>query len=71
MDLRERLGLAPEQTLAIGDGADDIAMIRSAGLGVAYHAKPIAATAAAATIDHGELTAPLYAQGYRPDEFAG
>ncbi|WP_353204423.1 phosphoserine phosphatase SerB [Sphingomonas sp.] len=57
------LGLLPEETLAVGDGANDLAMIKAAGLGVAYHAKPIVAAAAAARIDHGDLTALLYAQG--------
>ncbi|WP_404369816.1 phosphoserine phosphatase SerB [Sphingomonas sp. MMS24-J45] len=57
------LGLLPEQTLAVGDGANDLAMIKAAGLGVAYHAKPIVAAAAAARIDHGDLSALLYAQG--------
>jgi len=57
------LGLDPEQTMAVGDGANDLAMIRKAGLGVAYHAKPIVAAAAGARIDHGDLTALLYAQG--------
>ena len=57
------LGLLPEETLAVGDGANDLAMIKAAGLGVAYHAKPIVAAAAAARIDHGDLSALLYAQG--------
>ncbi|WEK01675.1 MAG: phosphoserine phosphatase SerB [Candidatus Sphingomonas phytovorans] len=57
------LGLPPEATLAVGDGANDLAMIRRAGLGVAYHAKPIVAAVAAARIDHNDLTALLYAQG--------
>jgi phosphoserine phosphatase len=57
------LGLSPEATLAVGDGANDLAMIKRAGLGVAYHAKPIVAAAAAARIDHNDLTALLYAQG--------
>jgi phosphoserine phosphatase len=56
-------GLAASETLAVGDGANDLAMIRQAGLGVAYHAKPIVAAAAGARIDHGDLTALLYAQG--------
>ena len=56
-------GLAREMTLAVGDGANDLAMIRAAGLGVAYHAKPIVAAAAGARIDHGDLTALLWAQG--------
>ena len=63
-ELQMRLGLAPEETMAIGDGANDIPMIEAAGLGVAYHGKPAVAEAAAARIDHGDLTALLYAQGY-------
>ncbi|WP_340315563.1 phosphoserine phosphatase SerB [Rhizorhabdus argentea] len=60
----EAHGIAPEQCLAVGDGANDIPMIEAAGLGVAYHAKPKTAAAAAARIDHCDLTALLYAQGY-------
>ena len=63
IEARDRLGLAPHETLAVGDGANDLAMIRLAGLGVAYHAKPVVAAAAAARIDHNDLTALLYAQG--------
>ncbi len=59
-----RLGLAAEETLAVGDGANDIPMIEAAGLGVAYHAKPAAAAAADARIEANDLTALLYAQGY-------
>jgi phosphoserine phosphatase len=70
-ELRLRLGLKPEETLVAGDGANDLAMISEAGLGVAYHAKPKVAAAAAARVDHGDLTALLYAQGYHRDEFAG
>ena len=62
---RDASDLAPEQTLAVGDGANDIPMIEEAGLGVAYHAKPKTAAAADARIEHGDLTALLYAQGYR------
>ena len=58
-------GIDPALSLAVGDGANDLAMIRCAGLGVAYHAKPIVAAAAGARIDHGDLSALLYAQGYR------
>lgn len=61
---RRARGLAPQETLAVGDGANDIPMIREAGLGVAYRAKPAAAAAAGARIEHGDLTALLYAQGY-------
>jgi phosphoserine phosphatase len=67
--LRARLGLAREESLVAGDGANDLDMILDAGLGVAYHAKPKVAEAAAARIDHADLTALLYAQGYRREEF--
>jgi phosphoserine phosphatase len=68
--LRQRLHLQPAETLAVGDGANDIPMIEAAGLGVAFHGKPaIRAIAPAACIDHGDLTALLYAQGYRREEF--
>ena len=69
IELTRRLGIAAHDALVAGDGANDIAMIQAAGLGVAYHAKPKVAAAAAARIDHGDLTALLYAQGYRRDEF--
>jgi phosphoserine phosphatase len=69
IELRESFDLDDIDTLAVGDGANDLDMIRAAGLGVAYHAKPAVAAAAAARIDHGDLTALLYAQGYRRDEF--
>jgi phosphoserine phosphatase len=70
IELRDRLGLAAQETLAAGDGANDLAMIEAAGLGVAYHAKPKVAAAAHARIDHGDLTALLYLQGYVRAEFA-
>jgi phosphoserine phosphatase len=70
IELRERLKLAPSETLAAGDGANDLAMIEAAGLGVAYHAKPKVAEAAHARIDHGDLTALLYLQGYARADFA-
>ena len=57
-------GLTASQCLAVGDGANDIPMIEAAGLGVAYHAKPKTAAAAGARIDHCDLGALLYAQGY-------
>ena len=69
--LRARFGLARDATLAAGDGANDIPMLAAAGLGVAFHAKPAVKEAAAARIDHGDLTALLYAQGYRREEFVG
>ena len=55
--------------MATGDGANDLDMIAEAGLGVAFHAKPTLAEAAAARIDHNDLTALLYVQGYKRDEF--
>jgi phosphoserine phosphatase len=67
--LRERFGLGKDDTLAVGDGANDIPMVEAAGLGVAYHGKPAIKQVAAARIDHGDLTALLYAQGYRREEF--
>jgi phosphoserine phosphatase len=69
IELRERSGLSPHETLAVGDGANDLAMIEAAGLGVAYRAKPTVAAAAHARIDHGDLTALLYAQGYARADF--
>ncbi len=68
--LRDQLGLAMAETLAVGDGANDLGMIEEAGLGVAYRAKPAVAAAADARIDHGDLTSLLYLQGYRREEFA-
>lgn len=61
-------GIPPRETLAVGDGANDLAMVMAAGLGVAYRGKPILAAAADMRVDHGDLTALLYAQGYRRDE---
>ncbi len=57
------------QTMAVGDGANDLAMIKAAGLGVAYRAKPLVAAEAHARVDHADLTALLYFQGYRFEEF--
>lgn len=68
--LRDRLGLSRDETLAVGDGANDLAMIGEAGLGVAFRAKPAVAEAAAARIDHGDLTALLHLQGMARREFA-
>jgi phosphoserine phosphatase len=55
-------------TIAVGDVANYLDIIRRAGLGVAYHAKPIVAAAAATSISHGDLTSLLYLQGYRAAE---
>ncbi|MCW5696821.1 MAG: phosphoserine phosphatase SerB [Bauldia sp.] len=70
-ELREALGLDRSETMAVGDGANDIAMIEEAGLGVAFHGKPVVAAAADVRIEHGDLTALLYLQGYSRAEFAG
>ena len=56
-------------TLAVGDGANDLPMLLEAGLGVAFHAKPIVAAEARARVDHADLRALLFAQGYRAGEF--
>ncbi|MFN3348321.1 phosphoserine phosphatase SerB [Pseudorhodoplanes sp.] len=71
LDVARFMRLPLELTLAVGDGANDLAMIERAGLGVAYRAKPAVAEAADVRIDHGDLTALLYLQGYRRGEFVG
>lgn len=58
-----------EETLAVGDGANDLEMIKTSGLGVAYYAKPIVAAEADAAVNHTDLTALLYMQGYKKIEF--
>jgi phosphoserine phosphatase len=67
--LTRELGLHAEETLAVGDGANDLAMLRAAGFGVAFRAKPMVAEAAALRIDHADLTALLYLQGYAGQDF--
>lgn len=69
VDLRESFDLDNLDTMVVGDGANDLAMIEQAGTGVAYHAKPTVAAAAGARIDHGDLSALLYMQGYKRSEF--
>jgi len=71
IELREAADLDNIDTLVVGDGANDLGMIQEAGLGIAFHAKPAVATAAAARIDYGDLTALLYAQGFKREEFVG
>jgi len=66
-----RLHIPMAETLAVGDGANDVPMLRAAGLGIAFHAKPAVKEAVRARIDHGGLTGLLYAQGYRADEIVG
>ncbi|AEV38731.1 protein containing Phosphoserine phosphatase SerB // Haloacid dehalogenase-like hydrolase [Pseudovibrio sp. FO-BEG1] len=68
-ELTEDKNIALEDAIAVGDGANDLAMICAAGLGVAFHAKPKVAAEARAMINHGDLTALLYLQGYSYDEF--
>jgi phosphoserine phosphatase len=68
-ELRDARGLKPIETIAAGDGANDLPMLREAGLGMAWRAKPAVAAAAHARIDNADLTALLFAQGYRRDEF--
>ena len=63
------LAIPLTDTLAVGDGANDLAMIEAAGLGIAYRAKPVVAARADAKVDHADLTALLYFQGYGADEF--
>src|SRR5579875_2377669 len=63
------LGASLEETVAVGDGANDLMMIKAAGLGVAYRAKPLVAAEAHARVDHADLTTLLYFQGYRADAF--
>jgi len=69
IELRDGRGLSAIDTLAVGDGANDLAMIQEAGLGVAYRAKPAVAAAARARVDHGDLTTLLFLQGYKRSEF--
>ena len=69
LDAAAERALSPEQALAVGDGANDIPMLKEAGLGIAYHAKPAAAAAASARIVHNDLTALLYAQGWARSEW--
>jgi phosphoserine phosphatase len=66
--LAAELGLPLSATLAVGDGANDLDMLRAAGLGVAFHAKPIVAAEARARVDHAGLRALLFAQGYRAED---
>ena len=67
-ELAETRGLQMSATLAVGDGANDLAMLRAAGLGVAYHAKPFVAAQVRAQVRYGNLRALLFAQGYRGED---
>jgi phosphoserine phosphatase len=68
-DIATKLGISPEDALAVGDGANDLGMLHLAGSGVALHAKPAVAAEAKIRIDHSDLTALLYLQGYRKADF--
>ncbi|WP_378950140.1 phosphoserine phosphatase SerB [Mesorhizobium sp. ANAO-SY3R2] len=68
-EISARFGLTPADAIAVGDGANDLDMIRLAGSGVALHAKPSVAVQAKIRIDHSDLTALLYLQGYSRAEF--
>ncbi len=69
-EIAARLGLAEAQVIAVGDGANDLGMLHRAGTGVALHAKPAVAAQCDIRINHGDLTALLYLQGYARSEFA-
>jgi phosphoserine phosphatase len=69
-ELTRRLDLPLSAALTTGDGANDLDMLQAAGLGVAFHAKPIVAAATRARIDHADLRALLFAQGYPASSFA-
>lgn len=70
-ELQGRLGLVREETMAVGDGANDLGMLIEAGIGVAYRAKPAVAEAADVRIDFADLTALLFIQGFRGSDFVG
>ncbi|MDK1378352.1 phosphoserine phosphatase SerB [Sinorhizobium sp. 6-70] len=69
IDISGRLGISTAEVIAVGDGANDLGMLQLAGTGVALHAKPVVAEQAKIRIDHGDLTALLYLQGYRKTDF--
>lgn len=69
-EVAARLGLTPQEVIAVGDGANDLGMLKIAGTGVALHAKPAVAAQCDIRINHGDLTALLYIQGYSRDDFA-
>ena len=68
-EISAQIGAAPSQALAVGDGANDLPMLRAAGLGVAYRAKPVVAAEAKARLDHSDLTALLSLQGVPASDF--
>ena len=68
-EISARLGITPQEAIAVGDGANDLGMLGLAGAGVALHAKPVVAAECDIRINHGDLTALLYLQGYARTEF--
>ena len=70
-ELTAEMGIAEADVLAVGDGANDLGMLTRAGMGVALHAKPAVQAEARYRINHGDLTALLYLQGYRQADFVG
>ena len=68
-EIAARLGIAEAEVIAVGDGANDLGMLHRAGTGVALHAKPAVAAECDVRVNHGDLTALLYIQGYAQDEF--
>lgn len=69
-EITARLGITPAEALAVGDGANDLPMLKAAGTGVALHAKPTVQAQCEVRVNHGDLTALLYLQGYSREEFA-
>jgi phosphoserine phosphatase len=69
LDIAARLAITPLEAMAVGDGANDLGMLGISGSGIALHAKPTVAAQAKMRIDHGDLTALLYVQGYRRTDF--
>jgi phosphoserine phosphatase len=69
-EISARLGITPADAIAVGDGANDLAMLSRAGTGVALHAKPSVQALCDIRVNHGDLTALLYLQGYTRQEFA-
>jgi len=67
--LAAQCGISTADAVSVGDGANDLPMLKAAGLGVAFRAKPAVAAQVGARIDHGDLSALLYLQGYRRSEF--
>jgi phosphoserine phosphatase len=68
-EIAAAMGLTLEDTLAVGDGANDLPMLQAAGLGIAYRAKPKVAAGADARVEHTDLSALLYAQGFARKDF--